>query len=240
MEWLSRYADNLTLDYAIGEFHDRRWRLKNYCGGVTGGDGWSCDLRFTYRHTTSDLRLRRLGVGETLNADWFGAPTYSDDPAFDNQPILNHMVNVADRMNAESPGSITTIYLPQLAVYEYFGSIRLSDGLTLKGGGGTELVTVTNDLGHTYSPVRLKAAYTTLRVKAGEALTHIRMEKDPTDPFYLEPDIKHILRNRQTVIYLEPGAMSAGVEDIVLDGNWQGNQQAWTEEWATLRRRKHG
>jgi hypothetical protein len=27
--------------------------------------------------------------------------------------------------------------------------------------------------------------------------------------------------------------MSAGMEDLFLDGNWEGNQQAWTEGWAT-------
>ena len=232
VEWLSRYPDNLTLDYETGSLLDRRQRLKQHCNLLTGS-GWSCDLRFTYRHTTSDLRLRRLGVGPTLNADWFGARTVDDDPTFDNQPLLNHMINVADRMNVETPGSVTTISLPRLAVYEYFGSIRLSDGLTLKGAGGTELVTVTNDLGHTYSPVRLKPAHTTLRVKSDEALTHIRMLKDPADPFYLEPDVKLVLHNRQSVIYPAPGAESVAMEDLALDGNWQGNQQAWTEGWAS-------
>lgn len=238
VEWTSQYANNMTFDYATGELHDRRRRLMNHCGYLTGGDGWSCDLQFTYRHTTSPLRLHRLNVGHTLNADWFGARTVEEDPAFDNQPVLNHVINVADAMNAEAPGTITTIYLPELAVYEYFGSIRLADGLTLKGAGGTELVTVTNDLGHTYSPVRLKSAHTTLRVKSNEALTHIRMKKDPDDPFYLEPDVKEVLHTRQTAIYIQPGAMSAGLEDLFLDGNWEGNQQAWTEEWATFEERE--
>ena len=232
-EWLSRHEENLTLDYEIGEFHDQRQRFRKYCEDVAGGDGWGCDFRFTYRHTTSDVRLQRLDIGQALNIDWFGARTHDADPEFDNQPVINHVINVADRMNAESPSSITTVYLPQLAVYEYYGSIRLSDGLTLKGGGGTELVTVTNDLGHTYSPVRLKASHTALRVKSDEALTHIRMEKDPSDPDYLEPDVKQILNTRRTVVYPEPNAMAVGMEDLFLDGNWIGNQQAWTEGWAT-------
>jgi hypothetical protein len=232
IRWMSRLTHYYGMDYDAGAF-DGGGQLKDHCALLFGGDGWQCDLRFTYQHTTSDLRLHRVGVGQVLNADWFGARTHDVDPEFDNQPILNHMINVAERMNVETPGSVTTIYLPQLAVYEYFGSIRLSDGLTLKGAGGTELVTVTNDLGHTYSPVRLKAAHTTLRIKSDEALTHIRMEKDPVEPYYLEPDIKHILRNRRSVIYLAPSVMSAGLEDLLLDGNWQGNQQAWTEGWAS-------
>ena len=31
-------------------------------------------------------------------------------------------------MNAESPGSVTTVLLPKLAIYEYYGSIRIPDG----------------------------------------------------------------------------------------------------------------
>lgn len=226
--WISPNMVNMVLDYEEGSLSDPRERMKNHCASFTS-DVWSCDLRFTYRHTTSDLRLRRLGVGSTLNVDWFGARTYDEDPAFDNQPIIVHAIKVADRLNAETPGSVTTILLPRLAVYEYFGTIRLSEGLTLKGGGGTEVVTVTNDLGQTYSPVRLKAARTTLRVKTNEALTHIRMMKDPADPYYLAPDVKRVLGDRQTAIYLAPGVVSAGVEDLFLDGNWEGNQQAFTE-----------
>ena len=208
-EWVSRFSALPLIDYESGQINDRRERFKQECARRTG-DGWSCDMRITYRHTTSDLRLRRLNVGASLNAHWFGARPRTDDPDFDNQPVLNHMINVANQRNAEAPGSITTIEFPVPAVYEYFGSVQLGDGLTLKGAGGTELVTVTNDLGHTYQPVRVKAAHTTLRLKDGEALKHIRMEKSPSDPFYLEPDIKQILHTRRTAINVQPDAMTAG------------------------------
>lgn len=231
-EWVTRFSAKPLVDYAEGHLHDRRHRLAKECERQTGSL-WSCDMRLTYRHTTSDLRLQRVGVGSTLNAHWFGARPHHDDPTFDNQPVLCHVINVANERNAATPGTVSDLLLPEPAVYEYFGSVQLGDGLTLRGAGGTELTTVTNDLGHTYQPVRVKSAHTSLRVKEGEALRHIRMDKEPEEPHYLEPDVKQIFHNRKTAINLQPGATSAGLEDIVLDGNWEGNRQAWTEGWAS-------
>ncbi|MEM8598278.1 MAG: hypothetical protein AAGF99_00015 [Bacteroidota bacterium] len=232
-EYVSKLAATPLIDYAAGALDDTHNRLLNWCEEAIGLR-WQCDLRATYRRTTSRIRLHRVNVGETLNANWFGARPISIDPDFDNQPVLAHVINVANAMNADAPGSITTVLLPSRDVYEYFGSIQLGDGLTLKGAGGTELVTHTNDLGHTYQPVRLKSSRTTLRVKADEALTHVRMDKNPSDPGYVEPDVKHWLGGRQSTINPAPRVMQVGLEDIVLDGNWEGNQQAWTEGWMTF------
>jgi hypothetical protein len=163
-------------------------------------------------------------MGDTFVAEWFGIRPHADDPAYDAQPMMNWMARAAERLNAASPGTITTFLFPQKAVYEYFGSVILPDGVTLRGAGGTELATVTDDLGVTYSPVRLKAARTTLRVKDNEALTHIRMRKDPSDSNYLTPDVKAVLDMRPTNIMVRPGATTAGLADLHLDGNWEGNE----------------
>ncbi|MEO0560189.1 MAG: hypothetical protein AAF170_18640, partial [Bacteroidota bacterium] len=72
-----------------------------------------------------------------------------------------------------------------------------------------------------------------LRVMDDEAFTHIRMVKDPSDPHYLPPDAKQVLDGRPTAIHTETGVYAVGVEDLVLDGNWENNQQAWDEEWAS-------
>ncbi len=231
-EYVSKLLATPLISYERGSLDDTHNRLLNWCEEVIGAR-WQCDLRTTYQRTTSGIRLRRVGVGNTLNANWFGARPISIDPDFDNQPLLAHVINVANALNEDAPGTITTVLLPSHDVYEYFGSLQLSDGLTLKGGGGAELLTVTNDLGHTYQPVRLKANRTTLRVKAGEATKHIRMEKSPSDPYYLESDIKHWLMGRPSTISVAPGAITAKLEDIVLDGNWQQNQEVWTEDWAS-------
>ncbi len=231
-EWAERFVPIPLIDYESGEFDDQRRRLAQWCNDEVG-DMWSCDLRITYRHTTSGIRLRRTGVSQTLNAHWFGARPRSDAPAFDNQPVLGHVINVANSLNGQAHGTITTVLLPSPETYEYFGSLQIGDGLTLKGGGGTELATVTNDLGHTYQPVRIKQSATHLRLKDGEALAHIRMEKSASSSDYLPPDIKHRLHSRQTAISVAPGAVTAGLKDIVLDGNWEGNRQAWEDGWAT-------
>ena len=231
-EWVSRHAAGSLIDYDTGLFNDQRQRFAQACRDRTG-DLWTCDIRATYRYATSDHRLVRRDVGETLNANWFGARPIEDDASFDNQPVLCHLVNIANQQNAEAAGSVTTLLFPETKVYGYFGPVQLGANLTLQGAGGTELATVTNDLGHTYQPVRPKSSRTTLRVMDGEALKHIRMKKSPDDPFYLPPDTKHILKTRKTAIYIANHAETAGLRDIVLDGNWQNNQQAWTEGWAS-------
>lgn len=236
-EWVSRFTATPLIDYELGEIDDRHERLNQWCRDEIG-DMWACDLRVTYRHTTGNVRLRRMEVGETLNANWFGARTRSADPSFDNQPVLGHVINLANQFNREVPGTITTVLLPSPGEYEYFGSLQIGRGLTLKGGAGTELRTVTNDLGHTYQPVRIKQNATRLRLKADEALTHIRMEKDPSDPDYLPPDLKYRLHGRRPAISVAPGAMAAGLSDIVLDGNWEENRQAWQEGWSSYQERE--
>ncbi|MFN3598019.1 MAG: hypothetical protein ACK41D_12215 [Rubricoccaceae bacterium] len=140
---------NLTrpiLGYATGSLDDWKHRFYGYFNRVIGS-GWGGRVVLTYRHTTSDLRLERRDVGEVLNARWFGARTHDEDPAFDNQPVLAQMINVAAARNAVAPGSVTTIYLPNMdgrsTVYEYFGAIEMGDGLTLAGDAGTEVVTAT-------------------------------------------------------------------------------------------------
>ena len=221
---LGRFVDNLTLkDYFHNRYGDRR-----------EGRIW-----FRYRHTTSPVRLHRLDVRSTLNAHWFGIRPASEGPMWtggtDVQPLLNHMVNVADDRNAEAPGSVTSLLFPALDTYDYFGAVELADGLTLRGAGGTFLDAATDDLGHTYRPVRVREEHTRLRVMDGEAFQSIRMRKDPGAPDYREPDVKEILQTRATAISPEPAAMSFGVEDLVLDGNWENNTQAWDEGWASHR-----
>ncbi|GAB5536473.1 MAG: hypothetical protein Rubg2KO_27220 [Rubricoccaceae bacterium] len=230
----SRWTLRPTIFYEGGVFYDSHAGIHRYLGG---GDAAAGQLTFRYRHTTSDRRLHRLGVGSTLDAHWFGARPAKDGPGWtgstDVQPILAHMVNVAAGHNAAEAGSFNVVRLPATETYDYFGSIELADGLTLAGASGTEVVTVTNDLGHTYRPVRLRSAHTRLRVMDGEALLHIRMEKDPSDPSYIAPDIKYVLNTRRTAISPAHNVMSVGLADIVLDGNWEGNHDAWTEGWAT-------
>ena len=230
----SRWNLKPMIFYEGGVFYDSHAGIHRYLGGGNAAAG---QLTFRYRHTTSDRRLHRLNVGSTLDAHWFGARPAEEGPNWtgstDVQPILAHMVNVAVGHNAEEAGSFNVVRLPATETYDYFGSIELADGLTLAGAAGTEVVTVTNDLGHTYRPVRLRSAHTRLRVMDGEALLHIRMEKDPSDPNHLDQDIKYILDTRQTTISPGHNVMSAGLADIVLDGNWEGNHDAWTEGWAT-------
>jgi len=230
----SRWSLKPMIFYEGGVFYDSHAGIQRYLGGGNAAAG---QLTFRYRHTTSDRRLHRMNVGATLDAHWFGARPAKDGPGWtgstDVQPILAHMINVAAGHNAAEAGSFNVVRLPGTETYDYFGSIELADGLTLAGAAGTEVVTVTNDLGHTYRPVRLRSAHTRLRVMDGEALVHIRMEKDPSDPNYVAPDVKYILDTRRTTLSPGHNVMSAGLADVVLDGNWEGNHDAWTEGWAT-------
>lgn len=226
----ARWSVQPMITYEGGIFRDPN-TIRRFLGQNRGR------LTFRYRYTTSSLRLERRDVGSTLDAHWFGARPAASGPNWtgstDVQPILAHMGNVATAMNEGAPSTITDLLLPALDVYDYFGSIDLTDGLMLRGAAGTHVVQVTNDLGHTYRPVRVRPAHTRLRVMDGEALKHVRMNKDEGDPHYLAPDAKYLLDNRPTSIAPAHGAMSAGVADLVLDGNWEGNREAWTEGWGS-------
>lgn len=238
--WASPLSRRPYLDYATGIFTLHR-ELKAFFDDAHGGQTNS-RIQFSYRHTTSPLRLHRLGSFFVMNTHWFGVRPAVEGPMWtgstDVQPLLAHIINVAADRNAEVPESVSDILLPATETYDYFGSIELADGLTLRGAGGTELVTFTNDLGHTYQPVRVKASHTRLRVMDGEALTHIRMVKNPSDPNALAPDVKAIFNCRPTSLSPEPGAMSFGVQDLVMDGNWENNMQAWEEGWTTNEERE--
>ena len=240
-------------DYETGYLNDYAFRIYGYYQGLYGTPV-TTHLRTTYRATTSDLRLVRQGVGDTLNVRWFGARTYAEDPAFDNQPVLAHVMNVANARNVASPGSVTTLYLPnvngQSTVYEYWGSIEMGDGMTLAGEAGTEVVeattaltspglalddgtyvvhdslsyTVSGDLvTYTYYPVRRRSDATILRVKDDRALEYIRRYRSPGDEGALPMDAKTVLSTASTVITSANDIMYMGLENIVLDGNWEGN-----------------
>ena len=238
------------VDYDLGTFTDPYSGLYVMFDELNGsaGNGWvGGRLRFTFRHTTSDLRLVRQGVGNTINVRWFGARTAAEDPTFDNQPIIAQAINAAVRLNAAAPGSVTTVLLPDTGdylggdlsgTYLYFGGVEIPDGLTLAGAAGTELVTATDDLGNTFQPVRVRGQHTRLKVMDGEALKHVRMLKPLTDPFRLPWDAKMALRTRFTAISPSEGAMAATIRDIVLDGNWEGNQQIFTEGWGTFQEKE--
>ncbi|MEO0557883.1 MAG: hypothetical protein AAF170_06845, partial [Bacteroidota bacterium] len=121
------------------------------------GDRRNGRIQFSYRRTTSSLRLHRTDVGTTLNTHWFGVRPASEGPMWtgttDVQPLVNHVINVAAERNEGAEGTATGVLLPAFDTYDYFGAIELAEGITLRGAAGTELVTVTNDLGHTYQPV---------------------------------------------------------------------------------------
>lgn len=206
-----------NFDYTGGVFTDAR-RPHNYLSNNFGGGSY----RIQYQYFTNDLRLVRKNIGNTLYVDWFGARIFPDDPGFDNQPVIAQTINIAKSLN-----TISTIRFGKPAVYEYFGSIELYDGLTLAGSGGTELTTAEDEFGNTYSPVRIKPNHTRLRVKAGEALKHLKMiYLASTHSNYLAPDAKRIMQTRRTLIRPESGALTSSIQNIVLDGNWEKNQDA--------------
>ena len=120
-QW-SNIESRPLFDYETGYMRDYHYKIYGYYNG-NYGDGDLATMRYTYRPTTSDLRLVRLGVTNTLNVRWFGAKTYAEDATFDNQPVLCQTINVANAMNEATPGTITTIYVPnvggQSTVYDY-------------------------------------------------------------------------------------------------------------------------
>ena len=208
-----------------------------YKNGILSRFGRTTDARYSYRTTTSDVRLEREWTGSTLNVAWFGARPSSSGANWtgstDTQPIIAQAINVANALNQKQPGRVAIVQIPEARTYDYFGMILLPEGITLRGAGGTEVQTKTDEFGHVYRPVRVRSRHTRLKVMTGEAFRHIRMLKDSSDPSHLPADAKFVLDGRPTAIWVGSGVMRAGIEDLVLDGNWEGNQQAWTDGWAT-------
>lgn len=229
--WSGSVALSPHVLYGEGVFQDRSARIGKFLNGAIG-DARDGQARFTYRHTTGPIRLHRQGVRSDLDVTWFGARTERESPGFDNQPVLCHTLNVAQAMN-EDGRTIEAVVFPKTEVYGYFGTVEVPERITIRGAGGTYLATATDDLGNTYRPVRIRDAHTRLRVLDAEALKYFRMEKDPTDRYHLPSDAKHVVRTRRTRITASTGVTALGLEDIVLDGNWQGNMQAWNEGWGT-------
>ncbi|MDT0630547.1 hypothetical protein RQM47_09315 [Rubrivirga sp. S365] len=231
--YLHGHAHGLSRTLAPGFFYGDGGRLNLYKARI----GRDRTVQYSYRHTTGDVRLERVRSEPVLRVEWFGARPAARGPSWtgstDVQPILAHVMNVADALNGERSGAVREVRLSFPDVYDTFGSIIVPNGVTLRGEGGTEVQTVTNDLGHTYRPVRVRPRHTRLRTMDGEAFRHIRMLKNSSDPAYLAPDAKFVLKGRPTSLWVGHGVMEAGIEDIVLDGNWENNQQPWTEDYAS-------
>ena len=264
--WGNKRGIQRHVDWEQGGYKDGGSRLYHTAREFEHEDWEGARARYRYTPTSAPTRLERRIANDRFNVRWFGARTASEAPGFDNQPIINWTIDEARARNLEAPGSVSEIHLPDAGegedgVYEYFGTIEISEGLTLRGAGGTEVVDATTTLPaphhpleqgtttqvhdslsftvagesitYAYRPVREKTERTMLRVQAGEAMKHVRMLKDQDDPHYLPWDEKMAMATRQTAIWLETEVMEAGVEAMVLNGNWEQNTGVFTEGWST-------
>jgi hypothetical protein len=164
----------------------------------------------------------RQGVTDTYNVRWFGAQRVDENPDYDIQPLIANLVNFG-RLR----GTIRTILIPDTGVYEYYGGIELEDGMTLRGAGGTYLATDTDEFGNTFRPVRILDDHTRLRVKDGKALEFLLMMLPKDDPNHVSPTQSIFFSHAPTVISAANDVNYMGLEDIVLDGNWEGNTDAF-------------
>ena len=233
--WTLKHDLAPAFDYGTGRLRIRRSSIQSEYGS-------NARLRFTYRTTTSGLRLVRRDVGTALYAEWFGARPAAEGPNWtgstDTQPILAHALTTAHVRNKAALGSITEVRFSRTGTFTSWGNLTVPDGVTLRGAGGTEVVEVTNDLGHTYRPVRYKAAHTRLRVPDDEAFRFPQQRRPKGDPGRLPPTPKSVLYTQPTQVWVADGAMTAGLADIVLDGNWEGNTGFFTDPRTTDREKK--
>ncbi len=216
-EWFNDAPPIPYLDYPNGAFRDRNRRLRQVCEAA--GHGKACVLRITYRHPTSEVRWERAawkaqGRGrrvDTLDVSWWGVVP---DAERDYQPVLAHILNVARFRRA------SVVRFPACGDYGYYGTLAIPE-VTLEGAGGTELVTATDDLGHTFRPVRVVDCPTRLLALPGTAARHLRTSLGRRDARYLPPDPKAALQSHLTAFYVQSGVARAGLKNLVLDGNWR-------------------
>ncbi len=202
--WQSENPDWLNLKEGRIEDGSRLFVLRRSIGG---GDGFNVTYR--YEHATTDRRLERIGVGNSVSVAWWGAPpaTGSDTP--EATPYINWAINAAARLYKNS--SIDWAYVDIPDEYYYYHPIRLRNGVKLRGVGSERSV-----------PGESWTTRGKLTVKPGKALYHKRTPQ-------LEQTVYDGLGATKVHINNHYMAEKWGIEDLELDGNYQNNKQPFDE-----------
>lgn len=99
----------------------------------TFGGGDNFDITYKYKHTTSDRRLERIGVTNSVNIAWWGAPKADPKNPQDAVPHIAWAINKAAKIYQSTGYNWTYVDIPGEYYYEHL--IRIRNGVTLRGVG---------------------------------------------------------------------------------------------------------
>jgi hypothetical protein len=117
-----------------GEIGGRDLYLRGARGFVTGENAQqSIDWNVRYKYATSNRRLKRLGITDTVNLAWWGAPVADEQNPQNAGPYLNHAIERAVKIR--DANSHDWVYVDISGHYYYRYSTSLPNKIMLRGTG---------------------------------------------------------------------------------------------------------
>jgi len=202
--WESENPDWLNLKGGKVEGGSRLFVLRRSIGG-----GDSFNVTYRYKHATTDRRLERRGVDNSVNVAWWGAPPVTGSDTPEAVSHINWAINAAARLYREK--NIEWAYVDIPDEYYYYHPIRLRNGVKLRGIGSERSV-----------PGESWTTRGKLTVKPEKALYHQRTPQlEETVYDGLGATKAHINNHHMTEKW--------GIENLELDGNYPNNTQPLDE-----------
>lgn len=203
--WTQSPGDPPFIDFKGGELHKYNsgnlYDVRNFIG-----DGPSYDITYRYKTATSDRRLERQGVTNSVNIDWWGAPEADPNNPTDAWPYIGWALHVAGDLYQEK--NIDWAYVDINGEYYYHHTIVEQEGTMLRGVDTDRSV-----------PGESWTTNAKLTVTPGKALYHKSSNYDQN----AENDVRGALASKAQITnqYL---AEKWGIQDVELDGNYPNNK----------------
>ncbi len=192
--------------------HKQGWIGQNGPGGLyqlratfTGGND-NFDITYKYKYATSDRRLERVGITNSVNLAWWGAPKADPNNPQDATPYIGWALDKAASLYQNGPYDWTYVDIPD--EYYWHHIIRLHNGVWLRGAGPERSVPSAN--------------WTTrgkLTTTPGKALY---FEADGFDAD-AENDVYAALNQKAAQITNEYQMTKGGIQYLEIDGNYPEN-----------------
>jgi hypothetical protein len=213
--WKQAPGDAPFIDFKGGELHKysagNLYDIRNAIG-----DGSNYDITYRYKTATSDRRLERQGVTNSVNIDWWGAPSADPNNPTEAWGEIGWALHVAGDLYQEK--NIDWAYVDINGEYYYHHAIVQQDGTMLRGVGVDRSV-----------PEENWTTNAKLTLTPGEAVYHQSTNYDQN----AENDVRGVLAQKAHVTngYL---ISKWGAQDIEIDGNYPNNTLPFNENDGTF------
>jgi hypothetical protein len=210
------------IDLQAGEFTDTGWQWLDEVEEKLGWDRGG-EYEVTYEYATSDRRLVRQGIGDSVQLEWWGPPQMDSNYNVVGAYIIWAMDKAKEIREAKS---LNKAYVDIQNDYWIRDQVLLRDGVLLRGIGSL------NDDGRTRS---------TLKVPPGQALYQWNTDYTDSDDRYditKDPNRDRVhssFRGRKQNFEILSGELASdgvsGFVDIQYDGNVFNNLEIFTDQY---------